>query len=101
MLSTVNCYVIARESNVVRVDFSRDPDPPAPCFPGANGLRLSNTERDGADAPTAIAIGTAAHDWGSRLQRTTSACRSAWAAKSENLARHLELRAQLPNSVRD
>jgi hypothetical protein len=32
-------YVIARESNVVRVDFTRRPDPPAPRFPGAGGLR--------------------------------------------------------------
>jgi hypothetical protein len=32
-------YVIARESNVVRVDFARRPDPPAPRFPGASGLR--------------------------------------------------------------
>ena len=74
MPSTIDCYVIARESNVVRVDFSRDPDPPAPCFPGANGLRLSDIARDDADAPTAIAIGTAGHDRGSRLQGTTSAC---------------------------
>ena len=35
MLSTVDRHVIGRESNVVRVDFSRDPNPPAPCFPGA------------------------------------------------------------------
>ena len=28
-------YVIARERNVVRVDFRREPDPPAPKFPGA------------------------------------------------------------------
>jgi hypothetical protein len=101
MLSTVDCYAIARESNVVRVDFSRDPDPPAPCLPGANGLRLSDIARDDADAPTAIAIGTAGHDGDRAFRGTTSACRSAWAAKSENLARHLELRAQLPNSVRD
>jgi hypothetical protein len=67
MLSTVDCYVIARESNVVRVDFSRDPDPPAPCFPGANGLRLSDIAHDDADAPTAIAIGAAGHDWESRF----------------------------------
>ena len=32
-------FVIGRENNVVRVDFSRDPDPPAPRFPGASGLR--------------------------------------------------------------
>jgi hypothetical protein len=32
-------YVIRRESNVLEVDFSREPDPPAPRFPGASGLR--------------------------------------------------------------
>ena len=32
-------YVIARESNVVRVDFRRRPDLPAPKFPGAAALR--------------------------------------------------------------
>jgi hypothetical protein len=34
-----NRFVIGRDNNVVRVDFGRDPDPPAPTFPGANGLR--------------------------------------------------------------
>jgi hypothetical protein len=37
-------YVIRRESNVVRVDFGREPDPPTPKFPGANGLRLVKME---------------------------------------------------------
>lgn len=32
-------HVIAREGNVLRVDFERDPDPPAPRFPGAGALR--------------------------------------------------------------
>ena len=36
--------VIGREDNVVRVDFSRDPDPPAPRFPGASGLREIGNE---------------------------------------------------------
>jgi hypothetical protein len=49
MLNVVDRHVIAQESNVVRVDFSRDPDPPAPRFPGANGLRVSNTGLDHAD----------------------------------------------------
>ena len=40
MSSVVDRYVIARESNIVQVDFNREPDPPAPCFPGANGRRL-------------------------------------------------------------
>lgn len=32
-------YIIGREHNIVRVDFARESDPPAPKFPGANGLR--------------------------------------------------------------
>ena len=34
-----NPYIIARERNVVRVDFGREPDPPDPKFPGAAALR--------------------------------------------------------------
>jgi hypothetical protein len=95
MLSTVDCYVIARESNVVRVDFSRDPDPPAPCFPGANGLRLSDAERDDSDAPMVIAIRAVGHDRASRFQSATEGV-----TKSKNSAGHLELRTRLPNYVR-
>ena len=41
-------HVIARESNVVRVDFNREPDPPAPRFPGAGAMREHGREaRDG------------------------------------------------------
>jgi hypothetical protein len=58
MLSVVDRHVIARESNVVRVDFGRERDPPAPYFPGAIGLRLSHSERDEAEVPTAIAMFT-------------------------------------------
>jgi hypothetical protein len=32
-------YVIERDNNVVRVDFWRKPEPPAPKFPGAGALR--------------------------------------------------------------
>jgi hypothetical protein len=32
-------HIIGRENNLVRVDFGREADPPAPKFPGANGLR--------------------------------------------------------------
>ncbi len=39
MISRNHRYVIRRENNVLQVDFSRDPDPPAPRFPGASGLR--------------------------------------------------------------
>ncbi len=34
-----NSHVIRRQNNVLEVDFSREPDPPAPRFPGASGLR--------------------------------------------------------------
>ena len=40
----VDRYVIARESNVVRVDFRHEPDPPAPKFPGACALRNVNPQ---------------------------------------------------------
>jgi hypothetical protein len=61
MLRALDRHVIARENNIVRVDFSREPDPPAPGFPGANGLRLKDTEDDGADAPIAIAARISGH----------------------------------------
>jgi hypothetical protein len=35
-------HIIGRENNIVRVDFARESDPPAPKFPGANGLRPVN-----------------------------------------------------------
>ncbi len=63
MLSVTDCYVISRESNVVRVDFSREPDPPGPCLPGANGLRLSETECDNAARPAIVLRAAAGHDW--------------------------------------
>ena len=37
---TINRHIVARDSNVIRVNFDRrDPDPPAPTFPGAGALR--------------------------------------------------------------
>ena len=39
MQSKTGRFVIGREDNVLRVDFSRDPDPPVPRFPGGCGLR--------------------------------------------------------------
>jgi hypothetical protein len=38
MYGTTTSYVVYRESNIVRVDFGREPDPPAPKFPGAGAL---------------------------------------------------------------
>jgi hypothetical protein len=61
MLSTIDHYVIGRESNVVRVDFKREPDPPAPCFPGANGLRLVDSGHEGAATPSPTIF--APHVW--------------------------------------
>ena len=34
-------YIIARDNNVVRVDFGGEPDPPTPIFPGAAAMRES------------------------------------------------------------
>jgi hypothetical protein len=36
-------YVIAREDNVVHVDFDRDSRPPRPAFPGAAALRAGSS----------------------------------------------------------
>jgi hypothetical protein len=40
--STHPC-IIGRDGNVVVVDFAGKPEPPAPPFPGANGLRETAT----------------------------------------------------------
>jgi hypothetical protein len=49
--------VIERENNVVRVDFRREPEPPGPRFPGANGSREFGDKRtgDATDVSTAMA----------------------------------------------
>ena len=56
MPSAVDCYVIGRESNVVRVDFGHEPDPPAPSFPGGNGLHSSGSDRDESEAPAPVGV---------------------------------------------
>jgi hypothetical protein len=45
-------YIIAREHNVVRVNFQREPDPPAPKFPGAGAMRKELTQSGGNVTPT-------------------------------------------------
>jgi hypothetical protein len=45
MVGSAERFVIARENNVVLVDFRR-PDPPAPVFPGAGGLRAVRGTED-------------------------------------------------------
>jgi hypothetical protein len=47
-------YVVARESNVVRVNFTAGPDPPAPQFPGA-GARCGLV-RGGDDVAPALVL---------------------------------------------
>lgn len=49
-MTAVTRYVLAREHNVLRIDFRRRPDPPAPKFPGAAALRTASVERTCADA---------------------------------------------------
>jgi hypothetical protein len=41
-MDLANRYVVARENNVLLVDFRRKPDQPAPRFPGAGALRIEN-----------------------------------------------------------
>jgi hypothetical protein len=36
--------IVGRNDNVLVVDFTRRPEPPAPRFPGANALRENATE---------------------------------------------------------
>ena len=53
--AVINRYVVARDRNVVRVDFiRRDPDPPAPKFPGAAALRHCHSD-DAAELAVARA----------------------------------------------
>ena len=44
-----SAYVVERDSNIVRVDFRRKPDPPAPKFPGAGALHEAPPMSDGAE----------------------------------------------------
>jgi hypothetical protein len=45
-------HVIAREDNIVHVDFARDARPPLPPFPGAAALRSSSSSaHEGFDYP--------------------------------------------------
>jgi hypothetical protein len=43
--------IISLDSNVVRVDFSRKPEPPAPTFPGAGALRNARFARIPTEDP--------------------------------------------------
>jgi hypothetical protein len=50
-------YVLGREHNVVLVDFRREPDPPAPKFPGAAALRKPSGYPLSLNACTTTALG--------------------------------------------
>jgi hypothetical protein len=43
-MDRVSRYVIAREDNVVHVEFDRDTRPPTPTFPGAGALRGGSSD---------------------------------------------------------
>jgi len=53
----VDRYVIGRESNVLRVDFHREPEQPPPRFPrfpGAGALRYQEPFSERVDAVTPV-----------------------------------------------
>jgi hypothetical protein len=55
-------YVIARENNVLRVNFERSTDPPNPQFPGASSLRSACAYQvDDASGPPSF--------WNERVQK--------------------------------
>jgi hypothetical protein len=98
MLSAADRYVIERENNIVRVDFRREPDPPSPCFPGANGLRLTDAEHNGAEPPTTAAV-LLDKIGGFRMQSKTRMPTShVWL--NQKIAWHLESCAEMTNSIR-
>ena len=43
-------YVLARENNVLRLDFRREPDSPGPRFPGGAALRSDSRLNDAVEA---------------------------------------------------
>jgi hypothetical protein len=49
MRLATNLHVIGRQDNILLVDFSKRPEPPAPRFPGAAGLRAV-----GPDEPASV-----------------------------------------------
>jgi hypothetical protein len=70
MLTLINNRVIGRKGNVVLVDFSRPPPPPAPRFPGANGLREPSCEETRFEPPPAR-TGSKAASCGGRSRSTS------------------------------
>jgi hypothetical protein len=49
-MGVVERYIVGRDDNVIHVDFGREPDPPAPRFPGAGSLRAATVLNDASDA---------------------------------------------------
>ena len=46
--------VIGRRDNVVQVDFRREPDPPAPRFPGGAAMRPSESTDSSPSCPATL-----------------------------------------------
>ena len=49
MYQAHSAYVVERYSNIVRVNFAGEPDPPAPKFPGAGALHAAPPMNEGAE----------------------------------------------------
>jgi hypothetical protein len=68
----IDRYVVARDRNVVQVDFQREPEPPAPKFPGGSALRVQFS--DAAPVDNTAAAGLEHAQWGSVDPRTRHGC---------------------------
>ncbi len=88
MQRATNRFVIGRENNVVRVDFSCDPDPPAPRFPGASGLREIRDENTSAAKDiSAVVLGAAVSNCSNTDPSQCNFFSSVYANKHANLTR--------------
>ena len=52
-MEQINGRILWRDANVVRVDFHKEPDPPAPRFPGAGALRMRGYAEELLEYPAA------------------------------------------------
>lgn len=88
MQRETNRFVSGRENNVVRVDFNRDPDPPAPRFPGASGLREISDESTSAKKNIfAVGLRTAASNCSNIDPSQCNFVSSVYGNKHSNLTR--------------
>jgi hypothetical protein len=61
-------YVIAREDNIVHVDFDRDSRPPRPPFPGAAALRAGSSSSAHVSLDYPSVVGRAVRRKGARVE---------------------------------